>query len=94
MASPNPRTNPSLLSRYKPFILQKTIKYIPKGYLKVMPRFNGESGIYTKDQLTSFQDCIDHFLAEDGYIFIGCLIVPWKERPINNLGNYFSSMPL
>ena len=76
MAIPNPPTNPSLLSRYKLVILHRKIKYIPKGSLKVMPRFNGESGIYTEDHLTSFQDCTDHFSVEDGYNFmVVCLFL-------------------
>lgn len=67
----NIHKNPWLIAHFKPVVLSLPhhLRNLPKGYLKVLPNFNGENGVSAKELLSAFQVCTDNFYVKEDNIF-------------------------
>lgn len=71
MVGINAHQNPWLVSHFGLLVLPPTHELgdLPKGYLKELPKFNGENGITAEDHLVTFQDYTNNMYVEEADVF-------------------------
>lgn len=72
-----PHTQPSTIefqlivqARYVALILPTNLNVFPAGYLKYLPRYNGETSPSAKDHLQAFLDFVDNMNIEQENVYM------------------------
>jgi hypothetical protein len=67
---PPPHLNPRFMERFILLNIPSQVDDLPENYLKLLPKYNGESSLSAEEHLVTFQDFTDNLFMENDDVFM------------------------
>jgi hypothetical protein len=91
-----PPLNPWVTTIFFPLNLLVHVHYLPKNYMKLLPKYNGEPTLSVEEHLMAFQCFTDNLFLEHEDLFMrlfvknleGCVHKLFVELPTNSIDSW------